>query len=1403
MVRKAVLFSLAAFVLAIWFGVTAAFVPPACENDPSRTIFAGAGRGPCKTFNGDQAACEQAYYLNFVGAAASCAYVAGTCVGCGGENLACPADTCGGYSNPVSPVECGGDPQRTAMLGRGSNGSQRCRNLDHTSKVVCENAYYHDDDDFGIGVACFWQPGTGSCVGCGGGGSQSTCSLNVCDPTAKAPTAECTGDASRNTLIGFGGNESRRCRTLDDTDQSTCEAAYYEDRGSGLAVACWWDGNDCRGSGFDDYFAWNTCLTDLAPPVATATCPLDPGRTNLLGFGRNDTGACRQLDNTDEATCESAYYEDAIFGSGVACWWDDRANCRGSYDRHRERNACQTVPVALTATCQERTNLLGFGSDDSSACRTLDDTDQATCENSFYQSSVNGKPVACFWDGDDCRGCAGNHSGCSANACVEQTCLGEPERTNHIGFGSNGTGFPGGACKQLGDEASCEDAFYMSRQKGRAVACRWGGSQCFGSTRSPDEDACHVDALCTREPDRTRLGFGGDGERPCRALDGTDQETCEEAYYEHYLTGVPVACWWNEGDNCLGTYRNFARQNACLRDPAIPSATCAGDPARDTLIGFGSNRNGNFGGACRALDGTSAETCESAYYQHHLSHVGIACWWDDTDCRGSSSDHSERNACARQVECAKDPTRDMQLGIGSTGGRVCRSLDETDAEVCESAYYLSASAPVPVACWWNDGDCRGSATDYYEHNACLYELPLPIAAPTCEARTNLLGFGKNHSEPCRQFDGTDQETCETSYYRRSDSGAASACWWDGGACRGSSDEYISENVCLPDPVCSFDPERSTFLGFGNKHPMMICHQLDGSSRETCEDAFYTNRANGTPSACWWQPGTELCRGTSDNHAAQNACLHNLLPAPTCEARSTYLGHGHNDTKPCRQLDLTNQATCEDAFYLDEQSLRAIGCIWNDSSGYCRGTARWPAANACDPSTSLPICADPGRTNLLGVGGSTQAPCRGLDQTDEDTCEAAYYVNRSGTSVACWWNNGNCLGSNRTANRWTDQIGINECAPSGGCESRSTRLGFGAQIVASCRALDTTNQQVCEDAYYVETATGTRVACFWDAGDQRCLGCGRNLAKGLCPANACDPVVCANAPEREVVNRCREISSQAACENAWHIVGNRNVPAFAASCSWNEENEACFGCGPFAQASRECANLCEPACGNGIVDDGEECDDGNMFDGDCCSSTCQLEADGAPCTDRLFCTEGVGMCADGICVGGAPRLCSSCVGGDCDEFRNRCAGFDDSSEDLATGAALSGSDAANGMSFPLPPGTSCDDGLDETPNSFCDGNGMCIGQQMPPPPPPPTSTSTPTMTPTSTPTSTPAATRVPVGGACTETSECVAAAICLDGICTVVAAPAPTASSRALLVIVAALFAVAALRLRRRQSDFRI
>lgn len=90
-------------------------------------------------------------------------------------------------------------------------------------------------------------------------------------------------------------------------------------------------------------------------------------------------------------------------------------------------------------------------------------------------------------------------------------------------------------------------------------------------------------------------------------------------------------------------------------------------------------------------------------------------------------------------------------------------------------------------------------------------------------------------------------------------------------------------------------------------------------------------------------------------------------------------------------------------------------------------------------------------------------------------------------------------------------------------------------------------------------------------------------------------------------------------------------------------------------------LVSMGCGDGILGPGEVCDDGNPFDGDCCSSTCQFEFQGQPCADdgnvctNDFCN-GLGLCVHagdhpGVICRPSTRACD--VAEACDGFSPSC------------------------------------------------------------------------------------------------------------------------------------------------------
>lgn len=115
-----------------------------------------------------------------------------------------------------------------------------------------------------------------------------------------------------------------------------------------------------------------------------------------------------------------------------------------------------------------------------------------------------------------------------------------------------------------------------------------------------------------------------------------------------------------------------------------------------------------------------------------------------------------------------------------------------------------------------------------------------------------------------------------------------------------------------------------------------------------------------------------------------------------------------------------------------------------------------------------------------------------------------------------------------------------------------------------------------------------------------------------------------------------------------------------------------------------------ACGNGVVESGEECDDGNNLSGDCCSPTCTIDSNGTPCSDGVFCN-GSDSCSSGVCSVHAGNPCPGPDGDgncseSCDEGNASCTAAD-------------------------PDETICDDGDSCTTDDHCTA-GVCSGPYNP-------------------------------------------------------------------------------------------
>src|SRR5205823_2460878 len=136
------------------------------------------------------------------------------------------------------------------------------------------------------------------------------------------------------------------------------------------------------------------------------------------------------------------------------------------------------------------------------------------------------------------------------------------------------------------------------------------------------------------------------------------------------------------------------------------------------------------------------------------------------------------------------------------------------------------------------------------------------------------------------------------------------------------------------------------------------------------------------------------------------------------------------------------------------------------------------------------------------------------------------------------------------------------------------------------------------------------------------------------------------------------------------------------------------------------------CGNGVVDLGEQCDDGNLAAGDCCSPTCQFEPAGQACANNP-CISGSTCDGAAACVGGAPNTLP-CNDGNACTTADTCAGGPPINCNDANVCTTDSCDPATGC-VNAPNTLPCNDGNACTTADTCAG-GACVGGPPPPCPP---------------------------------------------------------------------------------------
>jgi hypothetical protein len=632
-----------------------------CENDPTRTIFAGSNGqsgGACRQFDGNETMCNAAFHFGGNGLA-SCFYANGECRGCGPSN-----EGSGDCVNTCRANVCEADPTRV-FAGPPFSGFSggACRQFDG-NESACNDAFHLGNNGF---ASCFYS--NGECRGCGPNNESDGDCTNECRP---APVC---ADASR-TFAGppFSGTSGGACRQFDG-NQSACDQAFT--LGDVGVASCFYRSNDntCRGCGpenEEDGVCTNVCR--IAPP-----CERDLART--IFAGGPDTGACRQFD-ADPTSCNLAYHQG---GDGVVSSCFTGLECVPCGDRTGNVqpplcvNACVPPP-----TCLDATRTVFAGGPESGACRNFDG-DQATCEMAYH---LGGDGVAsCFYENGACRGCGPNNQDdleCTNTCAPPPSCTGDPARTNFVG--GPGSGLSGGACRQVMTQMLCEQSFHRD-DDGHLSSCWWdaGQSACKGCGPGNERDGnctdeCRVN-VCAEDPTRTFAGppFAGTSGGACRQFDG-NQSACDQAF----TLGDDgfASCFYNNADECRGCGGSNEGDGLCTN-------TCLGVPPCSGGRTIFTGRRGSEG--CHRFDGDPT-MCAQAYVE---GGGGIAsCWYDagEDECNGCGPENANEgrctNVCAPPPTCPLDPSRTFGA---------CEQFDD-DPTACSNAFQLIEEVGGPVAC---------------------------------------------------------------------------------------------------------------------------------------------------------------------------------------------------------------------------------------------------------------------------------------------------------------------------------------------------------------------------------------------------------------------------------------------------------------------------------------------------------------------------------------------------------------------------------------------------------------------------------------------------------------------------------------------------------------------------------
>jgi hypothetical protein len=391
------------------------------------------------------------------------------------------------------------------------------------------------------------------------------------------------------------------------------------------------------------------------------------------------------------------------------------------------------------------------------------------------------------------------------------------------------------------------------------------------------------------------------------------------------------------------------------------------------------------------------------------------------------------------------------------------------------------------------------------------------------------------------------------------------------------------NTCQEPTECR-NPARDIAAGGPDSH---ACEQFEGD-RESCERAWHVG-GSGTAASCF--VAESECRGCDPSNESDGRCTNTCTTSEpqTCDDPARIEFVGGPGSAACRVFD-GDQPVCERAWHIGGFG-GAATCFYDAASQTCQGCGPLNEIEGRCDNTCLPpvACDDEGRELLGGLRS-----CHSLLSTA--ACNGAFVLTFNRRPASCYVEQGSC----RECDLLAESEGrcVNACSSPPACADPLRTVDAGGPGGPACGQFDGDTAS-CMQAWQI-TGSGQTASCF--VIEHPCKGCGpSNEEDGAC-TNDCNPperrdtceldptrVIDAGGPDTEA---CRQFANdRQSCEQAWHTSRSGAASCFAET--------LCLGCGPGNQAAGECENTCTvgPVCGDGRLDEGEECE-AEIFPGPC-------------------------------------------------------------------------------------------------------------------------------------------------------------------------------------------------------------